>query len=270
MRLAALPTSYKRRAQRMWRARSLPPAISRCSSSITTSSTKDTVPAIFSPSSPHKPVLDPQLPRILPAPMPAAVRTALDGGGCGEGTINDAWLQLKNSRGNDMDRDAFSGLPRIHQDRFAAFRRLGLPDHAAQRRLFTSPGCGASRSSAPTTPARILDVKYHVLLPRDRARGRFRSIIFNGRRSCRGAGAYSPIIGSIARAVKPWHVADLLILNRQMRVRWPAVTSPLVAPSRSDRRIYGRRGALAAPSPPRPSARLGRLADRGSVRSRLA
>jgi len=47
----------------------------------------------------------------------------------------------------------------------AAVRRLGLPDHAAQRRYWFSR-LGLHLERADNT-ARILDVKYHVLLPEE-------------------------------------------------------------------------------------------------------
>ena len=53
--------------------------------------------------------------------------------------------------GADMSREEFAALPRMGEGRLARLRRLGLPHHAAQRRLLVHAPRRA-RSSAPTTP----------------------------------------------------------------------------------------------------------------------
>jgi hypothetical protein len=62
--------------------------------------------------------------------------------------------------------------------------------------------------------ARILDVKYHLPLPANERVGGPLDY-FSGRRSCARSRRSPPTIGSIA-SVKPWLIADLLILKDEL------------------------------------------------------
>ena len=65
--------------------------------------------------------------------------------------INGAWLELKRFGNGPTSREEFTRFLRWVQETLAALRRLGLPHHAAQRRLLVLAARRLS-SSAPTTP----------------------------------------------------------------------------------------------------------------------
>lgn len=168
-------------------------------------------------------------------------------------TINDAWLELKNSRGNDMDRDAFSDFldftktVSLHFDG-SAYRTMLRSDAYYFTRL------GVSIERADNT-ARILDVKYHVLLPETERVGGSLDY-FQWTTILREVQAHTAYHWVYREAVKPWHVADLLILNRQMPRSLACCYESLVRNLDLIADIYGRRGRaqrLAATT----SARLG-------------
>ncbi|MCC5979440.1 MAG: alpha-E domain-containing protein [Salinarimonas sp.] len=154
-------------------------------------------------------------------------------------TINDAWLELKNSRGNDMDRDAFSDFLEftktvsLHFDG-SAYRTMLRNDAYYFTRL------GVSIERADNT-ARILDVKYHVLLPESERVGGSLDY-FQWTTILREVQAHTAYHWVYREAVKPWHVADLLILNRQMPRSLACCYESLVRHLDLIADIYGRRG----------------------------
>ncbi len=154
-------------------------------------------------------------------------------------TINDAWLELKNSRGNDMDRDAFSDFLEftktvsLHFDG-SAYRTMLQNDAYYFTRL------GVSIERADNT-ARILDVKYHVLLPETERVGGSLDY-FQWTTILREVQAHTAYHWVYREAVKPWHVADLLILNRQMPRSLACCYESLVRHLDLIADIYGRRG----------------------------
>ena len=126
--------------------------------------------------------------------------------------INGAWLELQDAWGNGTnDARGTAALPALRAGDLAALRRLGLPHHAAQRRLLVLAARRLHLERADNT-ARILDVKYHVLLPEDEHVGgpldfyQWTSIL----RSVSAMTAYHWVY---RETLKPWLIADLLILN---------------------------------------------------------
>ena len=111
--------------------------------------------------------------------------------------INAGWLELKRFDGTRMDRPTLNEfLGRVKEAclRFdgSAYRTMLRNDVYFFSRL------GVYLERADNT-ARILDVKYHVLLP-ETGTSAAASTISSGRRSCARSPRSPPIAGSIARA----------------------------------------------------------------------
>jgi len=154
-------------------------------------------------------------------------------------TINDAWLELKKSKGAEMDRDAFSDFlvfaknVALHFDG-SAYRTMLRSDAYYFTRL------GAAIERADNT-ARILDVKYHVLLPETERVGGSLDY-FQWTTILREVQAHTAYHWVYRESVRPWHVADLLILNRQMPRSLACCYESLVRHLDLIADIYGRRG----------------------------
>ena len=126
--------------------------------------------------------------------------------------LNEAWLELKNFD-NTMSREEFA--------RFLDWvKRVVLAfDGSAYRTMLRNDAFWFSRlgnaiERADNT-ARILDVKYHLLLPE--AEGIGGSLdYFQWTTILREVSALTAYHWVYRQSVKPWLVADLLILNRQM------------------------------------------------------
>jgi len=127
--------------------------------------------------------------------------------------INAAWLELKRFNGTRMDRPTLNDfLNRVKEAclRFdgSAYRTMLRNDVYYFLRL------GFYLERADNT-ARILDVKYHLLLPREANVGggldyfQWASIL----RSVSALTAYRWVYHE---SLKPWLIADLLVLNDQM------------------------------------------------------
>lgn len=127
--------------------------------------------------------------------------------------INTGWLDLKRFDGARMDRDTLSEfLARVKEAclRFdgSAYRTMLRSDAYWFLRL------GVYLERADST-ARILDVKYHLLLPEGARVGggldyfQWSSIL----RSVSSLTAYRWVYHE---SLKPWLIADLLVLNEQM------------------------------------------------------
>jgi len=130
-----------------------------------------------------------------------------------------------------------------------ALRRLGLPHHVAQRRYWFP--ASASTLNGDNT-ARILDVKYHMLLPaHERVGGPLD--YFQWSRSCARVGADRLSLG-LSREREAWLIADLLILRDEMRARSRAATRTWCSTSTTS----------PAPTAPGPAQRHAR-----TVRARL-
>lgn len=127
--------------------------------------------------------------------------------------INAGWLDLKRFDGARMDRDTLTEfLSRVKEAclRFdgSAYRTMLRSDAYWFLRL------GVYLERADST-ARILDVKYHLLLPEGARVGggldyfQWASIL----RSVSSLTAYRWVYHE---SLKPWLIADLLVLNKQM------------------------------------------------------
>ncbi len=137
-----------------------------------------------------------------------AVRTALTGEMWE--VINDAWLQLqrlklKDIHGNDLSR--FLAFVKEASLRFdgAAYRTMLRTDHYWFQRL------GVYVERADNT-ARLLDVKYHVLLPEAEPVGGGLDY-FQWSSILRSVSAQTSFHWVYRETVKPWLVADFLILR---------------------------------------------------------
>ena len=140
-----------------------------------------------------------------------AVRTALTGEMWD--VINGAWHRLKNFDGRNMTREEFARFLAFVKEASLAF------DGSAFRTMLRNDAYWFSRlgfliERADAT-ARILDVKYHVLLPaKERVGGPLD--YFQWTSILRSVSARTSYHWVYRESVKPWLVADLLILNRQM------------------------------------------------------
>lgn len=140
-----------------------------------------------------------------------AVRTALTGEMWD--AINSAWHEVRNfkaekTQGEELSR--FLSFIKETSLRFdgSAFRTMLRNDAYWFSRL----GILIERADAT---ARILDVKYHVLLPRQEPVGGAIDY-FQWASILRSVSALTSYHWVYRDSVKPWLVADLLILNRQM------------------------------------------------------
>jgi uncharacterized alpha-E superfamily protein len=127
--------------------------------------------------------------------------------------INSGWLDLQSFDGATMDRHTLTEFLGGVKEACLRF------DGSAHRTMLRSDayfflGLGTSLERADST-ARILDVKYHVLLPEGEPVGggldyfQWSSIL----RSVSSVTAYRWVYHE---SLKPWLIADLLVLNQQM------------------------------------------------------
>ena len=139
------------------------------------------------------------------------VRTALTEEGWE--AINTAWLEIARF-GTSLDsRDSLAPLLDLVKRAVSAF------DGAAQRTMLRSNAfwfinLGAIIERADNS-ARLLDVKYHLLLPRGESVGGSLDY-FQWTTILRTVSAMTAYRWVYRTSVKPWLVADLLILNREM------------------------------------------------------
>ncbi len=140
-----------------------------------------------------------------------AVRTALTSAMWD--ALNGGWLELKRYDPRKMDRDEYA--------RFLEFvKTLSLSyDGSAYRTMLRSDAYWFSRLGVylerADNTARILDVKYHVLLPADEQVGGSLDY-FHWTTILREVSALTAYHWVYKESVKPWLVADLLIFNREM------------------------------------------------------
>lgn len=127
--------------------------------------------------------------------------------------INSAWHELQNYDPSNMDREASARFLEFVKEASIRF------DGSAYRTMLRNDGYWFSRLGVlierADATARILDVKYHVLLPKQEQVGgpldyfQWASIL-------RSVSALTSYHWVYRDNVKPWLVADLLILNTQM------------------------------------------------------
>ncbi|MCX5496979.1 alpha-E domain-containing protein [Kaistia dalseonensis] len=127
--------------------------------------------------------------------------------------INGAWLGLKNFRNISHDRlrlNEFLTYVKEASVRFdgSAYRTMLRND------AFFFSGLGTFIERADNT-ARILDVKYHLLLPEHEAVGGGLDF-FQWSSILRSVSANTAYHWVYRESLKPWLVADLLVLNDQL------------------------------------------------------
>jgi uncharacterized alpha-E superfamily protein len=166
-----------------------------------------------------------------------AVRTALTGEMWE--AINTAWLELKRFGNRAPSREEFARFLRWVQESSLRF------DGSAYRTMLRNDAYWFSRIGVYTeradNTARILDVKYHLLLPEDEHIGgpldyyQWAGIL----RSVSALTAYHWVY---RESLKPWLIADLLILNDQMPRSLASCYENLVQNLDRIANAYGRQG----------------------------
>ena len=127
--------------------------------------------------------------------------------------INTAWLEISRYGTHLENREALGPLLDLVKHAVAAF------EGAAQRTMLRSDAfwfinLGSAIERADNS-ARLLDVKYHLLLPRGETVGGGLDY-FQWTTILRTVSAMTAYRWVYRDSVKPWLVADLLILNRQI------------------------------------------------------
>jgi uncharacterized alpha-E superfamily protein len=127
--------------------------------------------------------------------------------------INDAWHELQRQNAAKMGRDSFAQFLEWVEDVTLGF------DGSARRTMLRNDAywflrLGGAVERADNT-ARILDVKYHLLLPERELVGGGLDY-FQWTTILREVSALTAYHWVYRDSVKPWLVADLLILNSQM------------------------------------------------------
>jgi uncharacterized alpha-E superfamily protein len=154
--------------------------------------------------------------------------------------INAGWLELKRFDGTKMDRPTLNTfLGRVKE-------ACLLFDGSAYRTMLRNDAYFFSRIGVflerADNTARILDVKYHVLLPEPANVGggldyfQWSSIL----RSVSALTAYRWVY---RESLKPWLIADLLVLNEQMPRSLASCYENLTAYLDELSLAYGRQGA---------------------------
>jgi uncharacterized alpha-E superfamily protein len=130
-------------------------------------------------------------------------------------TINDGFLEAKAFQRRDQERDGASLGPFLEH-----VKKLSLAyDGGAYRTMLRNDAYWFSRlglliERADNT-ARLLDVKYHVLLPQKEVVGGSLDY-FQWAAILRAVSAHTAYHWVYRQSFKPWLVADLLILRREM------------------------------------------------------
>jgi uncharacterized alpha-E superfamily protein len=153
--------------------------------------------------------------------------------------INGAWLELRNKKSREMTHEEFVRFVDWVKGVSLAF------DGSAYRTMlrndafwFTRLGLAIERAD---NTARILDVKYHLLLPESERVGGSLDY-FQWTTILRQVSALTAYHWVYRESVKPWLVADLLILNRQMPRSLANCYEILVRHLDLIGEAYGRRG----------------------------
>jgi len=154
--------------------------------------------------------------------------------------INGAWLDLQRFGTRLDSRPTLNRLLEAVKAAALAF------DGATHRSMLRDDGywfmrLGAAIERADNT-ARLLDVKYHLLLPRDEPVGGSLDY-FQWTTILRTVSALTAYRHVYRDSVKPWLVADLLILNRSMPRSLAACVTDIVRYLDRLAEASGRRGA---------------------------
>jgi uncharacterized alpha-E superfamily protein len=154
-------------------------------------------------------------------------------------TINGAWLELKRFGNGPTSREELARFLRWVQETSLRF------DGSAYRSMLRNDAYWFSRlglflERADNT-ARILDVKYHLLLPVHEPIGGSLDY-FQWSAILRTVSANTAYHWVYRDSLKPWLVADLLILNTQMPRSLASCYDNLVRYTDSIAHAYGRQG----------------------------
>src|SRR5438270_1555848 len=167
-------------------------------------------------------------------------------------SINGTWLELKRYGNGPTTREEFSRFLRWVQESSLRF------DGSAYRTMLRNDAYWFSRLGVyierADNTARILDVKYHLLLPAHEHVGGPLDY-FQWATMLRSVSALTAYHWVYRESVKPWLVADLLILNEQMPRSLASCYDNLARNLDQIARAYGRQG---------PAQRLAR-----SIRTRI-
>lgn len=166
-----------------------------------------------------------------------AVRTALTSAMWD--AINGAWLELRRYGNGPTSREDFSRFLRWVQETASLF------DGAAYRTMLRSDSYWFSRLGVhierADNTARILDVKFHLLLPAEERVGGALDY-FQWSAILRSVNALTAYHWVYRESVKPWLVADLLILNEKMPRSMASCYANLVQNLDYISMAYGRAG----------------------------
>jgi len=153
--------------------------------------------------------------------------------------INGAWLELKRYGNGPTSREEFMRFLRWVQESSLRF------DGSAYRTMLRNDAYWFSRlglySERADNTARILDVKYHVLLPANESVGGPLDY-FQWSAILRSVSALTAYHWVYRESLKPWLIADLLMLNDQMPRSLASCYENLVRYLDNIATAYGRQG----------------------------
>jgi uncharacterized alpha-E superfamily protein len=249
MRLASLPSSYSGERNE-WESALASAGSTETFQGLYSVTNEDTVRDFlaFSPANPSSIRNCLELARTNARAVRTALTTEMWEG------INGAWLEFKRFDGKSMNREEFA--------RFLDWvKSLSLMFEGSAHRTmlrndaywFTRLGLAMERAD---NTARIIDVKYHVLLPENERVGGSLDY-FQWTTILREVSALTAYHWVYRDRIRPMRVADLLILNRQMPRSLASCYEVLVRHLDLTADAYGRRG----PSQRLASATLARLND---------
>src|ERR1700710_1255737 len=154
-------------------------------------------------------------------------------------SINATWIELRRYGNGPTSREEFMRFLRWVQESSLRF------DGSAYRTMLRNDAYWFSRLGVymerADNTARILDVKYHMLLPaHERVGGPLD--YFQWAAILRSVSALTAYHWVYRESVKPWLVADLLILNPEIPRPLAACYVALVEHLDNIARVYGRQG----------------------------
>jgi uncharacterized alpha-E superfamily protein len=153
--------------------------------------------------------------------------------------INGTWLELKRYGKSPISREEFMRFLRWVQESSLRF------DGSAYRTMLRNDAYWFSRlglyCERADNTARILDVKYHVLLPANEAVGGPLDY-FQWSAILRSVSALTAYHWVYRESLKPWLIADLLMLNDQMPRSLASCYENLVRYLDNIATAYGRQG----------------------------
>jgi uncharacterized alpha-E superfamily protein len=154
--------------------------------------------------------------------------------------INGAWLELKRYSNGPTSREEFMRFLRWVQESSLRF------DGSAYRTMLRNDAYWFSRlglyCERADNTARILDVKYHVLLPANESVGGPLDY-FQWSAILRSVSALTAYHWVYRESLKPWLIADLLMLNDQMPRSLASCYENLVRYLDDIATAYGRQGS---------------------------